>query len=242
MRVFSFMAVLAIADSAHAVDTTNIAPQVVHITGARPGAPMAWRYSLLQAAEAVFNRHEARLAPGATLAFKLPNVNETQTSIEVEIVSATRRIRLPMVSAAAFTLPFGDEATDSDAMVAVNRDFPKGSYRHPNVQVRSPGLPEDVKRMGDLRLACAAQVAMVKEHDLKSRALLAAASLFGEICQEMEVTNIGAPAGPYDTMTIEDGGRTMTQPRSHKEPLKLGSKNWSDNAHISYRLNGQIVY
>ena len=57
----------------------------------------------------------------------------------------------------------------------------------------------------------------------------------------MELNNIGAATGPYDTMTIEDGERRMTQARSQREVLKLGDKRWSDNARISYSLNGQIV-
>jgi hypothetical protein len=242
MHIRLLLIALTIASSAQAANTTNPNPQTVHVTGTRLGEPMAWRYSLLRTAEDVFKKHEARLAPGATLAFRLPNVNEAQDGNVVEIVTATRRIPLPMVSATEFALPHSLETVDDDAMVVVNRDFPEGSFRQPNVQVRSPGLVEGVKRMGDLRLACAVQVAMAKAQNFKFRAILAAASLFGEICEEMEVTNIGAPIGLYDTVTIEDGDRRMTQPRSQERVPKLGDKSWSDNTRISYRLNGQIVY
>lgn len=241
MRIFFFAVFLAMPGIAQAAEPTITAPQVVHIPGERLGAPMAWKYNLLRAAEDEFKKHEARLAPGATLAFKLPNVDETQGDNEVDIVTSAGRIRMPMVSTNIFALPRGAEAFDGNAMIEVNREFPKGSFRHPNVQVRSPGLAEGVKRMGDLRLACAVQVAMAKAHELKFRALLVAASLFGDLCEEMQLTNIGASAGPYDTVAVEDGDRRITRPRAQAAELKLGDRRWSDNARISYFLDGQIV-
>lgn len=241
MRICLLLTVLAVANSVQAGETTNIAPQVVHVTGVRLGDPMAWRYSLLRAAQAMFEKHAATQAPGAMLTFKLPNVDQAESDNQVEIVTADNRISLPMVSAATFALVHGVEATDSDAVVVVNKEFPKGSYRHPIVQVRSSGLPEGVKRMGDLRLACAAQFAMAKAESLKFRAMLAAVSLFGDICEEMTVTNIGAPAAPYDTMTIEDGDRKLTQSKAQGKLPRLGEKYWSDNARISYMLGGYIV-
>ena len=110
------------------------------------------------------------------------------------------------------------------------------------MQVRSPGLPDGVKRMRDLRLACAAQMAMAKTEGLKFRAALAAASLFGfGVCDKLEATKVGEPAGRYDTVTIEDGDRRLVLAAKDKHPPELGDKGWSDNARISYALNGSIV-
>lgn len=241
MRICFLFAALAVAGSVQAAESTDTTPQVVHVSGARPGEPMAWRYSVLRTAQAMFERHAATQAPGAMLTFRLPSTVQGESDNQVEIVTAGSRLPLPIVSAAAFALAQGIEASDSDAMVVVNKEFRKGSFGHPNVQVRSPGLPQGVKRMGDLRLACAAQFAMAKAESLKFRAMLAAASLFGDICEEIGVTNIGAPAGPYDTIMIEDGDRKLTQSRSQGKLPRLGEKYWSDNARISYMLGGQIV-
>ncbi|MDF3036166.1 MAG: hypothetical protein K0S28_1440 [Paucimonas sp.] len=203
---------------------------------------MTWRYQLLQTAQEVFERHVDTQAPGATLTFSLPKVDATQTSNQVEIVRANKRIVLPMVSNTTFALIRDAEAAESDAMVVVNRNFPRGVMNHPNVQVRSPGLPDGVRRMGDLRLACAAQMEMVKAEGLKFRALFATASMFGlRMCDTLEVTKIDVPVGPYDTVTIEDDNRRLVQPIAQANPPQLGDKKWSDNARISYTVRDHIV-
>jgi len=203
---------------------------------------MAWRYQLLQTAQDLFERHTATRAPGATLTFSLPKVDATQTGNQVEIVRANKRIVLPMVSNTTFALVRDAEAAESDAMVVVNRYFPRGVMNHPNVQVRSPGLPDGVRRMGDLRLSCAAQMEMAKAEGLKLRALVATASLFGlGMCDTLEVTKIDVPTGSYDTVTIEDDGRRLVQSVAQANLLQLGDKKWSDNARISYTMRDQIV-
>jgi hypothetical protein len=238
MRIRSFFILLAVAGSVQANDSINVG----HKTDSNEAKPMAWRFQLLEKAQNVFDKRAARQAPGATMNFRLPKVDPAQGTNQVEIVGADHHVPLPMASNTSFSLKRGTLAEDSDAMVVVNRNFPKGEFNHPLVQVRSPGLPDGVKRMGDLRLACAAQMEMAKAEGLKFRAALATASLFGfDMCQELEAARIEEPKGDYDTVTIEDGGRRLVQSAKDKHPPRLGDKAWSDNARISYTLNGQIV-
>lgn len=234
MRLHSLLAAIALAGNVQAAEPASSGLQVVHVNGSAPGQPMAWRYELLQTAWSTFDKQAATQAPGAQLSFRLPRVDPAQEGNLVEIVSGDKRTPLPMVSPASFTLPGHDAVDDDDAMVVANKEFPKGSYLHPNVQVRSPGLPANVVRMGDLRLACAAQVAMAKKESLKFRLLLGTVGLFADLCGEMEVTSMDKPTGPYDTITIEDGERTLTQPKAGGKLPRLGEKSWSDNARISY--------
>jgi hypothetical protein len=238
MRIRSFLILLAVAGSAHASDGINVG----HRTDSSEAKPMAWRLSLLEKARDVFEKRAPERAPGATMAFRLPKVDAAQTGNQVEIVGADHRVPLAMASPNTFALKRGTLAEDSDSMVVVNRHFPKGEFNHPLVVVRSPGLPDGVKRMGDLRLACAAQMEMAKTEGLEFRATLAAASLFGfNVCDKLEATKVDEPTGPYDTVTIEDGGRRLVQAAKDKHPPELGDKGWSDNARISYTLNGQSV-
>ncbi|MBX9902379.1 MAG: hypothetical protein K2Y28_16505 [Burkholderiaceae bacterium] len=229
MRFRIFIILMSIANSALAGDSQPTAQ------------PMAWRYQLLQTAQKFFDEHAATQAPGAILAFSLPKVDPTQDNNRVEIVRADKRIILPMLSNTAFLLVPDAESSDSDAMIVVNRNFPTGEFNHPNLQVRSPGLPDGVRRMGDLRLACAAQMEMAKEEGFKFRAAVSAASLFGlGVCKRLEVTKIDPPVGPYDTVTIEDGDRQLVQQAAQSNLLKLGDKNWSDNARISYTVKSHF--
>lgn len=234
MRLPLLLAALAVAAPVQAAEPADAGPQVVHVKGSAPGQPMAWRYTLLQKAQAVFEQGSAAQAPGAQLSFRLPRIDPAQDGNLVELVMEDKRLPLAMASAASFALPGLGTVDDGDAMVVANKDFPKGSYLHPNVQVRSPGLPANVVRMGDLRLACAAQVAMAKAESLKFRLLLGTVGLFADLCGEMEVTSMNAPAGRYDTIAIEDGERKLTLKKSQDKLPQLGEKSWSDNARIRY--------
>jgi len=234
------IAVSALTANVQAADPVDSGFQVVHVNGSVPGQTMAWRYGLLQKAQAVFERHAAAQAPGAQLSFRLPRIDPAQEGNKVEIVLENKHVLLAMASPASFTLP-GPGAVDDDAMVVANKEFPKGSYLHPNIQVRSPGLPANVVRMGDLRLACAAQVAMAKAESLKFRLLLGTVGLFADLCGEMEVTSMNAPPGRYDTMRIEDGKRKLTLKKSQDKLPQLGEKSWSDDARISYLPGDEAI-
>jgi hypothetical protein len=241
MRIRSFLILLAVAGSAQAADI-SVGHRDAPDDGEAVAKPMAWRLRLLARAQDVFDERAAGQAPGATMAFRLPKVDAAQAGNQVEIVGADHHVPLPMASNNTFVLKRGTLAEDDDSMVVVNRNFPKGEFNHPLVQVRSPGLPDGVKRLGDLRLACAAQMEMAKAEGLKFRAVLATASLFGlNLCKKLEVTKFDEPAGPYDTVTIEDGGRRLVQARTDKHSPELGDKDWSDNARISYTLDGQLI-
>lgn len=234
MQTRFLFAALAIAGNALAAEPADSGLQVVHVNGSVPGQTMAWRYGLLHKAQDVFGKHASAQAPGAQLSFRLPRIDPAQEGNQVEIVLENKRVPLAMASPASFTLPGPDAVDDDDAMVVANKEFPKGSYLHPNVQVRSPGLATNVVRMGDLRLACAAQVAMAKAESLKFRLLLGTVGLFADLCGEMEITSMNAPAGRYDTVTIEDGERKLTLAKSDDRLPRLGEKSWSDDARIHY--------
>lgn len=232
MRIRFFLTAVALAGSVQATETAT--PE--------QGEPMAWRYGLLRTAQSVHDEQAAARAPGSVMRFRLPKVDPAQGDNQVEIVQKDKRIPLPMTSATTFALPPGLNAAKGDPVVVVNKHFPKGDFNHPNVLVRSPDLPPGVARMGDLRLACAAQVAMGKAESLKFRALFATVGLFGfDVCEDMEVTTIEAPAGVYDTIVIEDGERRLVQSKAGGKPPRLGDPAWSDNARISYLANEQVV-
>lgn len=241
MRFSFLMAAIAVVAHAQAAEPANSGPQVVHVNGSVRGQTMAWRYGLLHKAQAVFQQHAAAQAPGAQLSFRLPRIDPAQEGNQVEIVLEDKHVPLAMASPASFTLPGPGAVDDDDAMVVANKEFPKGSYLHPNVQVRSPGLAANVVRMGDLRLACAAQVAMAKAESLKFRLLLGTVGLFADLCGEMEITSMNAPPGRYDTVTIEDGERKLTLKKSQDKLPQLGEKSWSDEARIRYLSTEQAA-
>lgn len=238
MYIRSFLFLFAVAGSACAGDGIEVS----HKSDSTQAKPMAWSLQLLEKAEDVFEKRAPEKAPGATLSFRLPKVDLGQGENQVEIVRADRRIPLTMLSNNTFVLRQDNFGKSSDALVVVNRNFPKGEFNHPLVQVRSPGLPDGVKRMGDLRLSCEAQMEMAKGEGLKFRAVIGAVSMFGfDICKKLEITKLDAPASKYDTVTVEDGNRRLVQSAKDKNLVELGDNAWSDEARISYSLNGSLV-
>lgn len=238
MYIRSFLFLFAVAGSACAGDGIEVS----HKSDSTQAKPMAWSLQLLEKAEDVFEKRAPEKAPGATLSFRLPKVDLGQGENQVEIVRADRRVPLTMLSNNTFVLRQDNFGKSSDALVVVNRNFPKGEFNHPLVQVRSPGLPDGVKRMGDLRLSCEAQMEMAKGEGLKFRAVIGAVSMFGfDICKKLEITKLDAAASKYDTVTVEDGNRRLVQSAKDKNLVELGDNAWSDEARISYSLNGSLV-
>lgn len=242
---YLLLILLAVAGSADAnagADDTFSAGHHVVEEGARVLTPMAWRYRLLNTAQHLFDERAAVQAPGATLTFRLPKVDAAQPGNQVELVQGDKYVAMPMLSNTTFALVRADSAAQDNALVVVNRNVPKDDVNHPVVQVRSPGLPAGVRRLGDERLACAAQMAMLKAEGPKVQALFAAASLFGlDVCNEIEVTKIDDPTGPYDTVTIEDGPRRLVMPAHQQQVPHLNDHAWSDDARITYTADGHIV-
>lgn len=238
MHIRSFLIAFAVAGSAYADDSS-----VVNKSAASENRPMAWSFRLLETAQRVFDKEAPKKAPGASMSFRLPKVEATSAGNQVEIIDGSHHIPLTMPSSTSFVLKSDTPIRDSDALVVVNRDFPKGEFNHPLVQVRSPGLENGAKRMGDLRVACAAQVAMAKAESFKFRAALAGASLFGlDLCEkQLKVNEVDAPSDPYDTLTVEEGGRRLVMQATAPELTRLGDKAWSDDARITYTLNGSPV-
>ncbi|WBS01997.1 hypothetical protein OU994_27700 [Pseudoduganella sp. SL102] len=83
---------------------------------------------------------------------------------------------------------------------------------------------------------------MIKTESLKIRTVFGMASLFGlDICKKLQVTKADAPAGKYDTVTIEEGERRLVLQGSQSKPPQLDHTGWSDEARISYTLDRQAM-
>ncbi|GGY13851.1 hypothetical protein GJV26_18835 [Massilia dura] len=239
MRFHTSVILLALAGTVQAADTVSFGHRVIPDNGEPVAKPMSWRYGMLRTAQALFDEGAPRQAPGATLSFRLPRLDAAQGDNHVEIIQGDKRTALPMTSPTTFGFVRDDAVPADAAVTVVNRHFPPGAVNHPNVRVRSPGLPDGVRRMGDLRLACAAQIAMMKTEGMQLRAMFGVAGLFGlNVCSELEVTKADPPAGKYDTVMLEDGERRLAWQASQANPPRIGDKGWSDDTRIRYTLDG----
>ncbi len=93
------------------------------------------------------------LAPDASLRFKLlPRQLDTKMDgIVVEIVGGTVTIPVALAADRTFTLERDQQALDENAAVMPNRKASSMTWR---TDIRTPGLPPNTRRLGDLRLEC----------------------------------------------------------------------------------------
>jgi hypothetical protein len=239
MRTHLFICLLAagLTQNAMAIEVSHT------VTGDKAGdaKPMAWRYRMLAAGQDLFDKRAPSMAPGATLSFSLPKVEGGDN--QVQIVKADGAVKLPMVTPTSFRLVRDDEAAQENADVVVNRRFAPGEMIHPNVQVRSPGVGADTRRLGDLRLACQVQVAMVKTEEMKLRMLVAVVSMFGvDLCEKLKVDEIDAPRG-FARVAFEYAGHRVVYDRkgtAEQAMPTLSDRAWPDDTRISYLNDGAV--
>jgi hypothetical protein len=99
-----------------------------------------------------FEREHA-LAPAATLRFRLlPRLSTAKmTGITLKVAGDNVTLPVPVADDNSFVLPRNEQALREDAAVLANRKTNSMTWR---VSVQTPGLPEGVRRLGDLRLEC----------------------------------------------------------------------------------------
>jgi hypothetical protein len=100
----------------------------------------------------VFAAHHG-LAPAAALRFRLyPRARGASfDGLVVTLVSGTTETPVALDANQTFTLPMDARLAADGAVVMTNRKAGTYAWR---VDIRTPGLPPDTRRMGDLRLEC----------------------------------------------------------------------------------------
>jgi hypothetical protein len=101
----------------------------------------------------LFEKQRSR-SPNASLRFKLlPRRGDTNMShIEMEVAGSTVNFALAVAPDHTFTLQRNQQAFDEDAQVVPNRKAQSMTWR---TEIRTPGLPPNTRRLGDMRLECA---------------------------------------------------------------------------------------
>ncbi|HEV8095294.1 MAG TPA: hypothetical protein VGP71_06155 [Burkholderiales bacterium] len=182
--------------------------QTITVTG--QGDPVDKSYRRMVLGMDLFERNRG-LAPDAPLRFKLlPRRKDTDmSSIRVEIVGETVEIPVKVASDNTFTLERIQKALDEDASVRPNRKAQTMTWR---TEIRTPGLPPNTRRLGDLRLECAVGM----EADLVSNrrsALQRIADLFGatrNYCSRLKPRYFFFAERPLFSVTLSSGARRET--------------------------------
>jgi hypothetical protein len=114
--------------------------------------PVAKSYRKMVAGAELFERRR-ELAPGAALRFRLlPRKHATaMENIELEVAADSTAIPLKISPDRTFILERDAVALKENAQVMPNRKAGTLTWR---ADVRTPGLPPNTRRLGDLRLEC----------------------------------------------------------------------------------------
>jgi hypothetical protein len=147
------------------------------------------------------------LAPNASLRFKLlPRSRDTDMEA-IALSIESRSVSIPIAVAAdnTFSLERSQQALDENAMVVPNRKARSMTWR---TDIRTPGLPPDTRRLGDLRLECLVGM----EADLVSNARSAFAQMMRAItdvgyCDRQEPEYLFFAERPLWSVTLVYGSR-----------------------------------
>ena len=142
----------AAAAAAAATAAAADAAAPARVTVATTRDPVDKSYRKMIAGMDRFERLHA-LAPQATLRFQLlPRLPTTELDgITLRVAGDTVSLPITVAPDHTFTVPRDDRALAQDAALIASRKTSTLTWR---AQVRSPGVPAGMRRLGDLRLEC----------------------------------------------------------------------------------------
>ncbi len=151
-RVTSLALLTVLCLTAHAQDKPAPALPSVTIAAKANRDPVEKSYRKMVRGMDLFNA-ERSMSPNGVLRFKLlPRRTETDMkSIEMEVIGSTVAFPVAVLLDDTFTLERNAKAFDENAQVIPNRKAQSMTWRS---DIRTPGLPPDTRRLGDLRLEC----------------------------------------------------------------------------------------
>jgi hypothetical protein len=216
------------------LDPAQDEPQTVEVKELRN--PELRSYRNIMAGMDAFEEHHA-LAPAAPeLRFRLkPKRGQpplvSREALSVRISGNGAPIVVPVAADATFTLPRIQSALDENADVILNR---KKGLIEGVPQVRTPGLPDNVRRLGDIRLECEVLTVIGKrEMGFLLKATISTFMMSGNWCAQKKAQFWFSAAQPVESAVIREGGReaeVKVQKWSFLPPV--GDQSWSNDALI----------
>src|SRR5215510_4497267 len=212
LRLFGLTALLASCGTGLAQgNPSNAQSDAVAVTALRNPVDKSYR-RMVEGVELFEKRH--LLAPDAALRFKLlPRHRDTDMrDIQLEIVGDSFAAPVALAPDQTFALERRSIALKENASVRPNRKAKTMTWR---AEIRTPGVPPDTRRLGDLRLEC--EVGMQSGLISNYRPFL-----FGwldpflregpEYCQRMAPRYLFFAERPLFSVTLVDGERKEVLP------------------------------
>ena len=215
LLVLSACCILAMGSSLATAQTSGsgkLAPVTIAAQSNRDPAEKSYRKMLL--GMDLFDR-ERSTAPEAALRFKLlPRKSGTELDrVELTVIGKQIEFAVPVADDRTFTLQRNQQALDDDAQVTPNRKFLTMTWR---TDVRTPGLPPNIRRLGDLRLECRVGMAsgLISNSSTFVGRLTSAVIDTPAYCDRMAPQYLFFADQPLFSVTLMDGDRHEVVPLS----------------------------
>ena len=224
----------AMAQDASAPDDAGVA-QVVDVHSMRDPDLLPYR-TMLKGLDAYADHH--RLAPAAPLKFRLlaatPATSMAGATLRLEADNLS--IAIPLADDGTFTLARDKTAFDANADLVSNRKRSSVRWRP---SIVTPGLPANVRRLGDLRLEC--DIRWAVEQDALPFMRRNLFKLAGGPCHSAMI-NVPYPgARTLAGVLAQSGERSarlpLTQDRSRYLP-PLHDSSWNDDTLLTISYAG----
>lgn len=183
-----------------------------------------------------------KLAPAAQLRFLLrPSTPSAGIDgVTIRIAGNDTRIGVPLAADGSFVMPRNQAALDEDADIILNRK--KGSFRW-RPDVRTPEVPANARRLGDLRLECEVRWAVERKDMPFARRTMFSA--LGGPCGSKRVHVMQLAPRAISGYRMVAGERSETAPAeavredrlTYVAPLHDAS--WPDDALVEFEFGGQ---
>lgn len=208
------------------------AEKKVEVSGVKD--PALRPYRQMQKGLAAFEEFRA-LAPKSRLRFELwtaDNKMPDPAGLTLRLAGDTVDIPVPIDEQATFVLPHSQQAADENAELILNRKKDQMRWRP---RVRSPGVPENARRLGDMRLECEVSWAVMKP-DVSLVARMAAAP-FGGMCHAPMISLFYRAPKVLTSATLVSGERKQAL-KLHQQGtgfiVPVRDKNWDDESLIVF--------
>ena len=185
-----------------------------------------------------FDEHRA-LAPAAPLRFRILRADGSPAtsadSLVLRLASDEASVPVPIGADGLLAIERNRAAHDADATFILNQ---KNGVFNARPEIRTPGLPADVRRLGDLRLECRVMVAIAKERmSFVAKAALNTLMLGGDWCGKKDM-NLAYPAPPgLEGARIGHGGRALELTLHGQDFMApIGDRSWPDDALITLKF------
>jgi len=187
-----------------------LATETIVIRDLRSPVDKSYR-KMVQGMDLFAERHA--LAPGAELRYRvLPRKRDTDIhDVQLRLLGDTVKQPVALAADGTFTLGRDAKALREDAVVSANRASHTMTWR---ADIRTPGLPANTRRLGDLRLECLVgmRAGLVSQYPSVLDRFFGALQDPASYCGQREARYLFFAEQPVFSVTLHDAARRELLP------------------------------